>query len=229
MWAKARSRQVTFNKGGAAMVTRVLIVDDHSIVREGLRMLLARDPDLEVVGEAADGAEAIRQARHLRPDVVVMDLLMPVLDGFAATRTIRDELPETEVLALTSVLENASVIEAIRVGAIGYLLKDAPVSELYTAIKSVAVGKGHLSSHVSPYLLNIVRRPDAPEHLTPRETDVLRLLAQGHSNKEIARTLYLAEETVKFHVRHILSKLGVQSRAQAILATIKSGMVFQQP
>jgi len=110
---------VIFDKGGAAMVIRVLIVDDHSIVREGLSMLLARDPDLEVVGEAADGAEAIRQARHLRPDVVVMDLLMPVLDGFAATRAIRDELPETEVLALTSVLENASVVEAIRAGAIG--------------------------------------------------------------------------------------------------------------
>ena len=210
------------------MVIRVLIVDDHSIVREGLSMLLARDPDLEVVGEAADGAEAIRQARHLRPDVVVMDLLMPVLDGFAATRAIRDELPETEVLALTSVLENASVVEAIRAGAIGYLLKDAHVAELRTAIKSAATGQVHLSPQASHYFLDIVRRPESPEHLTPREIDVLRLLAQGHSNKEIARTLYLAEETVKFHVRHILAKLGVQSRAQAILATIRLGMVFPQ-
>jgi DNA-binding NarL/FixJ family response regulator len=208
------------------MVIRVLIVDDHRIVREGLCMLLARDPDLEVVGEAADGDEAIRQARHLRPDVVVMDLLMPVLDGIAATRAIRNELPEIEVLALTSVLENTSVIEAIRAGAIGYLFKDAHVAELRTAIKAAATGQVHLSRQASAYLLDAVRRPESPEPLTPRERDVLRLLAQGHSNKEIARTLFLAEETVKFHVRHILAKLGVQSRAQAILATIRLGMVF---
>ena len=208
------------------MVIRVLIVDDHSIVREGLRMLLARDPDLEVVGEAADGAEAIRQTRRLRPDVVVMDLLMPVLDGFAAIRAIHDDLPETSVLVLTSVLENASVVEAIRAGAIGYLLKNAPVTELRSAIKSAAAGQMYFSPQASPYFLDMVRRPESPEHLTPREKDVLRLLAQGHSNKEIARALYLAEETVKFHVRHILAKLGVQSRAQAILATIRLGMVF---
>jgi two-component system, NarL family, response regulator LiaR len=210
------------------MVIRVLIVDDHSIVREGLCMLLSRDPDLEVVGEAADGDEAIRQARHLRPDVVVMDLLMPVLDGIAATRAIRNELPETEVLALTSVLENASVVEAIRAGAIGYLFKDTHVAELRTAIKSAATRQVHLSPQASSYLLDAVRKPDSPAPLTPREMDVLRLLAQGHSNKEIARTLYLAEETVKFHVRHILAKLGVQSRAQAILATIRLGMIFPQ-
>jgi DNA-binding NarL/FixJ family response regulator len=211
------------------MVIRVLIVDDHSIVREGLRMLLARDPDLEVVGEAANGEEAIRQARHLRPDVVVMDLLMPVLDGFAATRAIRDELPETQVLALTSVLENASVVEAIRSGTIGYLFKDAHAAELRTAIKSAAARQVYLSPQASPYFLDALHRPESPEHLTPREMDVLRLLARGHSNKEIARTLYLAEETVKFHVRHILAKLGVQSRAQAILATIRLGMVFPRP
>src|SRR2546429_7925152 len=123
------------------MVIRVLIVDDHSVVREGLRMFLAHDPDLEVVGEAADGAEAIQQARLLRPNVVVMDLLLPVLDGIAATRSIRNELPETEVLALTSVLENGSVVEAIRAGAIGYLLKDAQAAELRTAIKAAAAGQ----------------------------------------------------------------------------------------
>src|SRR5207249_3628040 len=133
---KTRSGPVIVGKGRAAMVIRVLIVDDHSVVREGLRMFLARDSDLEVVGEAADGAEAIEQARRLQPDVVVMDLLMPVLDGIAATRMIRSELPETEVLALTSVLERASVVEAIRVGVIGYLLKDTKASELRTAIKA---------------------------------------------------------------------------------------------
>src|SRR6266702_4432888 len=210
------------------MVIRVLIVDDHSIVREGLSMLLARDPDLEVVGEAADGAEAIRQARHLRPDVVVMDLLMPVLDGFAATRAIRDELPETEVLALTSVLENGSVVEAIRAGAIGYLLKDAHAAELRTAIKAAAAGQVHLSPQAAAYLLGAVRMPERPEPLTPREMDVLRLLAQGQSNKEIARTLHLVEETVKDHVRHILAKLGVKSRTQAVLAAIRLRIVSPQ-
>ena len=184
------------------MVIRVLIVDDHSVVREGLRMFLARDPDLETVGEAADGAEAIQQARLLRPDVVIMDLLMPALDGMAATRTIRSELPETEILAFTSVLEGASVVEAIRAGAIGYLFKAS--------------------------LLGAVRLPERPEPLTPREMDVIRLLAQGLSNKEIARTLHLVEETVKDHVRHILAKLGVKSRTQAVLAAIRLRIVSPQ-
>ncbi len=210
------------------MVIRVLIVDDHSVVREGLRMFLARDPDLEVAGEAADGAKAIEQARRLRPDVVVMDLLMPILDGMAATRAIRSELPETEVLALTSVLERASVVEAIRAGAIGYLLKDTKAAELRTAIKAAAAGQVHLSPQASASLLGAVGLPERPEPLTPREMDVLRLLAQGHSNKEIARILHLVEETVKFHVRHILAKLGVQSRTQAVLAAIRLGMVSPQ-
>ncbi len=210
------------------MAIRVLIVDDHSVVLEGLRMFLTRDPDLEVVGEAADGAEAIQQARLLRPNVVVMDLLMPVLDGIAATRAIRNELPETEVLALTSVLESASVVEAIRAGAIGYLLKDTQAAELRAAIKVAAAGQVHLSPQASAYLLGAVRVPERPEPLTPREMDVLRLLAQGQSNKEIARALHLVEETVKDHMRHILAKLGVQSRTQAVLAAIRLGIVSLQ-
>jgi DNA-binding NarL/FixJ family response regulator len=191
-------------------------------------MFLARDPDLETVGEAADGAEAIQQARLLRPDVVVMDLLMPVLDGIAATRTIRSELPETEILALTSVLEGASVVEAIRAGAIGYLLKDSQAATLRAAIKAAAAGQVHISPRASASLLGAVRLPERPEPLTPREMDVLRLLAQGLSNKEIARTLHLVEETVKDHVRHILAKLGVKSRTQAVLAAIRLGMVSPQ-
>ena len=210
------------------MAIRVLIADDHSVVREGLRMFLQRDPDLEVVGEAADGAEAIQQARLLRPDVVVMDLLLPVLDGMAATRAIRSELPETEVLALTSVLGSASVVEAIRAGAIGYLHKDTQAAELRTAIKAAAAGQVHLSPQTSAYLLGAVRMPERPEPLTPREMDVLRLLAQGQSNKEIARTLHLVEETVKDHVRHILAKLGVKSRTQAVLAAIRLRIVSLQ-
>jgi DNA-binding NarL/FixJ family response regulator len=210
------------------MVIRVLIVDDHSVVREGLRMFLARDPELETVGEAADGAEAIQQARLLQPDVVIMDLLMPVLDGMAATRTIRSELPETEILALTSVLEGASVVEAIRAGAIGYLLKDSQAATLRAAIKAAAAGQVHLSPQASASLLGAVRLPERPEPVTPREMDVLRLLAQGQSNKEIAHSLHLVEETVKDHVRHILAKLGVKSRTQAVLAAIRLGMVSPQ-
>ncbi len=210
------------------MAIRVLIVDDHSVVREGLRMFLVRDPDLEVVGEALDGAEALQQARQLRPDVVVMDLLMPVMDGITATRAIRRELPETEVLALTSVLESASVVEAIRAGAIGYLLKDAQAAELRRAIKAAAAGQVQLSPQASAHLLGAIRTPELPEPLTPREMDVLRLLAQGQSNKEIARALDLVEETVKSHVRHILAKLGVQSRTQAVLAAIRLGIVSPQ-
>ncbi len=207
------------------MVIRVLIADDHSVVREGLRMFLARDPDLEVVGEAEDGASAIEQARLLRPDVVIMDLLMPVVDGIAATRTIREELPETEVLALTSVLERASVVEAIRAGAIGYLLKDTRAADLLTAIKAAASGQIPLSPQASTYLLSALRMSEQPNPLTPREMDVLRLLAAGHSNKEIARALHLVEETVKFHVRHILSKFGVQSRTQAVITAIRLGII----
>ncbi len=210
------------------MAIRVLIVDDHSVVREGLRMFLVRDPDLEVVGEALDGAEALQQARQLRPDVVVMDLLMPVMDGIAATRAIRRELPETEVLALTSVLESASVVDAIRAGAIGYLLKDTQAAELRKAIKAAAAGQVQLSPQASAHLLGAIRTPELPEPLTPREMDVLRLLAQGQSNKEIARALDLVEETVKSHVRHILAKLGVQSRTQAVLAAIRLGIVSPQ-
>jgi len=210
------------------LAIRVLIVDDHSVVREGLHMFLMRDPELEVVGEAANGAEALQQARLLLPNVVVMDLLMPVLDGIAATRAIRSELPEIEVLALTSVLESASVVEAIRAGAIGYLLKDTQAAELRTAIKAAAAGQVHLSPQASAYLLGAIRMPERPERLTPREMDVLRLLARGQSNKEIARSLQLVEDTAKDHVRHILAKLGVQSRTQAVLAAIRLGIVSPQ-
>src|SRR5438105_6593130 len=207
------------------MAIRVLIVDDHSVVREGLRMFLARDPDLEVVGEAADGAEALEQARQLGPDVVIMDLLMPVMDGIAATRAIRSELPETEVLALTSVLESASVVEAIRAGAIGYLLKDTQAAELRRAIKAAAAGQIQLSPQASAYLLREVQTAATTEALTERETEVLRLLAQGQSNKEIARTLQIVENTVKTHVQHILAKFGVQSRTQAVLYAMQLGLI----
>lgn len=211
------------------MTVRVLIVDDHSIVREGLHMFLVRDSELEVVGEASDGAEALQQARLLHPDVVIMDLLMPTLDGVTATRAIRSELPETRVLVLTSVTENTLVIEAMQAGATGYLLKNTQAAELRNAIKATASGQVYLSPHATAHLLNTVCAPTHSDPLTPREMDVLRLLVQGHSNKEIARKLHLVEETVKFHVRHILDKLGVQSRTQAVLAAIRLRIVLPQP
>ena len=188
---------------------RVLIVDDHSVVREGLRMFLGRDPQLEVVGEAADGAEAVELARYLRPDVVLMDLLMPVMDGIAATATIHNDMPDSEVIALTSVLERDLVIRAVKAGAIGYLLKDTQAAELRKAIKAAAAGQVQLSPQASAYLLRKVQAPTMSDSLTEREMEVLRLLAQGQSNKDIARQLQVVEDTVKTHVRHILAKLKI--------------------
>ncbi len=207
------------------MAIRVLIADDHGIVRQGLRMFLAADPEIEIVGEARDGAEALQLARQTHPDVVLMDLLMPVLDGIRATAAIRQELPETEVVALTSVLEDASVVDAVRAGAIGYLLKDTGVDELRRAIKAAAAGQVELCPEAAARLLREVRSPDqSPPPLTQRETDVLRLLAQGRSNREIAQALDVGEQTVKSHVSHILAKLGVPSRTQAALYAIRAGL-----
>ena len=207
------------------MVIRVLLADDHSVVREGLRMFLGRDPELAVVGEAADGAEAVQKAGLLHPDVVVMDLLMPVMDGIEATGAIHRQLPDTEVIALTSVLESKLVVGALKAGAIGYLLKDTQAAELRRAIKAAAAGQIQLSPQASAYLLREVQTAATTEALTERETEVLRLLAQGQSNKEIARTLQIVEDTVKVHIRHILAKLGVQSRTQAVLSAIRLGLV----
>ena len=207
------------------MAIRVLIADDHRVVRQGLRLLLRVDPELEVVGDAADGAEALRLARELRPDVVLMDLAMPVMDGLAATAAIRGELADTEVLALTSVLEDRSVVGAVRAGAIGYLLKDTDADALRRAIKAAAAGQVQLAPEAAARLLREVRAPEGPEALTERETVVLRLLARGLANKEIARELGIGEATVKSHVKHLMAKLGVQSRTQAALHAVRVGLV----
>ncbi len=207
------------------MAIRVLIADDHSIVREGLRMFLSRDPDITVVGEASDGEEAVRMASDLRPHVVLMDLLMPVMDGIAATAVLRSILPETEVIALTSVLEGASAVDAVRAGAIGYLLKDTQALELRKAIKAAAAGQVYLSPQASASLVHHIQSPPPVMALTEREMAVLRLLAQGETNKEIAMHLQIVEDTVKVHVRHILAKLEVQSRTQAALYAIRFGIV----
>mgnify|MGYP001041878878 FL=1 len=208
------------------MTVSVLIADDHSVVRQGLRMFLGSDPALNVVGEARDGAEALKLAHELRPDVVLMDLIMPVMDGITAIAAIRREVPDTEVVALTSVLEDNAVIDAMRAGAIGYLLKDTDAHELRRAIKAAAAGQVQLSPQAASRLLREVRTPEkAEEPLTSRETEVLRLLAQGKSNKEISAALIIAEQTVKTHVSHILDKLGVPSRTQAALYAIRTGLV----
>jgi len=206
-------------------VIRVLITDDHGVVRQGLRMFLSLDPDIQVVGEASDGREALEMSRELVPDVVLMDLLMPVMDGIEATRAIRSALPEVEVIALTSVLEDASVTDAIRAGAIGYLLKGTNVEELHRAVRGAAEGRVQLAPEAAARLMREVRAPESPEALTARETEVLELLARGHANKQIASSLYVSEKTVKAHVSAILKKLGVQSRTQAALHAVETGLV----
>lgn len=207
------------------MTIRILLADDHAVVRQGLKMFLQLDSELEVVGEAENGEQAVRLASSLTPDVVLMDLLMPVMDGISATKIIRKEIPDTEVIALTSVLEDASVMGAIRAGAIGYLLKDTKADELCRAIKAAAAGQVQLSPQAATRLMREVQSPQSPENLTERETDVLRLLAQGRANKEIALELGIGEKTVKTHVSSILAKLGVPSRTQAALHAVRIGLV----
>jgi NarL family two-component system response regulator LiaR len=207
------------------MGIKILITDDHGVVRQGLRMYLGLDPEFEVVGEAANGKEALRKARELRPNVVLMDLLMPVMDGISATKAIRSELPEVEVMALTSVLEDASVSKAVEAGAIGYLLKNTEADDLGRAIKAAADGQVQLAPEAAARLIREVHAPESSETLTEREIDVLRLVAQGKANKQISQALFIGEKTVKTHVSSILAKLGVQSRTQAALHAVRTGLV----
>ena len=189
-------------------------------------MFLGLDAELEVVGEARNGVEAVRLAQELAPDVVLMDILMPEMDGLEATRQIRALQPDTEVIALTSVLENDKVFDAIRSGAIGYLLKDTESEELCRAIKAAAAGQVQLSPQAAARLLHEERTAEPQiEELTPRETEVLQLLARGLANKEIALDLGIGEKTVKTHVSNILSKMGVLSRTQAALQAVRMGLV----
>ena len=212
-------------EGGVRMVIGVLIVDDHPIVREGLQRTLERDPAFRVLGEAETGAAAIQQGQRLQPDVILLDLNLPDVDGISATATLHRLLPQTEVLVLTGLLNPTSVIQAMQAGASGYLVKDTGPREIRTAIKDVMAGRVALSPQVMALLVNHMQLENHLETLTEREQEVLDLLAQGASNKEIRQALHITEATVKAHVRHILSKLGVQSRMQAVLVAIRLGLV----
>jgi DNA-binding NarL/FixJ family response regulator len=207
------------------MTIRVLIADDHDIVRRGLRTILALDPEIDIVGEADNGLQAVYAAQRLRPNVVLMDLLMPEIDGIEATRQIRRLTPDTQVLALTSVVESGSVVDAVRAGAVGYILKDGQADELPAAIKSAAVGDVRLAPKVAASVLQEVRAPQRPDALSTREIDVLRLVGAGLANKQIGHELAISEKTVKAHVSAILGKLGLSSRTQAALEASKRGLI----
>jgi DNA-binding NarL/FixJ family response regulator len=204
---------------------KVLLVDDHSVVRQGMKLYLAGDAAITVVGEARNGQEALEQVEKLAPDVVIMDLLMPVMDGISAIREIKRRFPEVEVVAVTSVLEDKKVVDAVQAGAMGYLLKDTDAAALSEAIHAASRGEVRLHPEAAKRLVREVRTPEMREALTPRETEVLRLLAQGLSNKAIARETGVEERTVKAHVSSIMAKLEVSSRTQAALFALKEGLV----
>ncbi|MGI8921622.1 MAG: response regulator [Solirubrobacteraceae bacterium] len=210
---------------------RVLIADDHAVVRQGLRTLLELQEDIAVVGDVADGAEAVAAVRDQRPDVVLMDLVMPGTDGVEAIRQITDEYPATRVIALTSFLDDDKVFPAVRAGAAGYLLKDVQPQDLVRAIHTVYGGEALLHPAVAARLMEeIATHSPLPgaQVLTPREQEVLELIARGLSNKRIALELGIAEKTVKIHVSSVLRKLGVADRTQAALHAVRERLVDPQ-
>jgi DNA-binding NarL/FixJ family response regulator len=216
------------------MPIRVLLADDQALFREGLHTLLSLHGDLEVVGEAANGEEALRQAATLRPDVVLMDLRMPILDGVTATRRLRAAQPAVRVIILTTFDDDEYVFDGLRAGAVGYLLKDAPSDKLVEAIRAVARGESFLQPSVTAKVVAEFARlgdrlRDQPEGLadplSDREIEILRLVAAGASNKEIAERLVIAEGTVKNHITNILGKLGARDRTQAALRARELGLV----
>ena len=206
------------------MTIRLLIADDHPVVRDGLRNMLMGVADFEVVGEAATGAEAVLMVERLEPDVVLMDLRMPQMDGVAATADIRDRFPDTHVLVLTTYDTDADILRAVEAGATGYLLKDAVREHLYTAIRSAARGETALAPAVASRLVGRMRVP-AEEALTAREIEVLALVSKGASNAAIASELFISEATVKTHLIHIFGKLAVDDRTAAVVAALERGII----
>lgn len=205
---------------------RVMLVDDHTVVRSGLSAFLMAYDDLELVGEAGNGEEAVRKCEQLCPDVILMDLVMPVMDGASATREIRKKCPSTQVIALTSFKEQELVQGAVQAGAIGYLLKNVSADELAKAIRSAKAGLPTLSSEAAQVLIQASREtPTSAIELTDREQEVLELLVEGLNNNQIAERLVVSRSTVKFHVSSILSKLGVSSRTEAVALALKNHLV----
>lgn len=216
------------------MTIRLLLVDDQALFREGLRTLLSVYPELSVVGEAANGEEALQQAEILRPDVVLMDLRMPVLDGVTATRRLKETRPSSRVIILTTFDDDEYVFDGLRAGAVGYLLKDVSSEKLVEAIRTTARGESFLQPNIAAKLVAEFARMDETatpqaqqlvEPLSQRELEILALLAEGASNKEIAAELFIAEGTVKNHVTNILSKMGVRDRTQAALKAREMGLI----
>ena len=205
---------------------RVMIVDDHSMVRTGLATFIEIKPDLTLVGEARDGQQALQLCEQARPDVILMDLVMPKLDGIAATRVIRERWPETQVIALTSFQDQARVQEALQAGALSYLMKDVSVDELAAAIRDAHAGRSTLSPEAAQALVQAARQGPAPGHdLTPREREVLALMVEGLNNPQIGDALYISVTTVRSHVSNVLSKLGVSNRAEAITLALRNKLV----
>jgi NarL family two-component system response regulator LiaR len=207
---------------------RIVLADDHPVVRQGLRAFLETQPEVEILGEAADGEEAVRQVERLLPDIVLMDIVMPKVDGIEAIRRIRAISPSTQAIVLTSFADDEKIVAAVRAGAAGYLLKDARPQELINAIRAVARGEALLAPSVAARLMRELSRPSedaAATILTTRELEVLRLIASGRSNKEIAADLVLSEKTVKTHVSNILAKLHLADRTQAALYAVRQHLV----
>lgn len=206
---------------------KVLIVDDHTVVRKGIRALLETEPGITVVGEAGDGEDAVHKALALKPDVVLMDLVMPKLDGVRATRELKEKLPGVKILVLTSFAEDKRIVEAIEAGALGYLLKDSSPEDLLRAIREVHRGESSLHPKVAQRLISRLRGGEeerAWKELSERELAVLRLIARGLSNREIAKELGISEPTVRTHVSNVLRKLHLKSRTQAALYALREGL-----
>ena len=206
----------------------ILIADDHPVVRTGIRGMLAEQPDFLIVGEAADGAAAIALARRFRPDVILMDLRMPGLDGVSATRAITTSLPGTRVLILTTYDTDADIVTAIEAGATGFLLKDTPRDHLFQAVRATARGEILLTSSVAARIVNHLRTP-ASDTLSVRERAVLQLVARGLSNREAGHQLHISEATVKTHLVHAFQKLGVADRTAAVTVALERGLIQLNP
>ena len=205
---------------------RVLLVDDHAVVRSGIGAVLAASDDMNLVGEAGDGEEAVKLCGEVKPDVVLMDLFMPRMDGVAATETIHKRWPQIHIIALTSFKDKEYVEGALKAGATSYLLKNISADELAAAIRRAAAGQSSLSPEAAQVLIQKVNEPNSPaESMTAREKEILGLMVNGLSNKEMADSLFISPSTVKFHVSSILSKLGVASRTEAVALALKSHLV----